>query len=49
MRYVWSGTICGLIMGCVWRVGWVSLVGCTLIRIAVTLGYEYCLFVAVVT
>jgi hypothetical protein len=26
-----------------------SPVGCTLIQIAVTLGYEYCLFVAVST
>jgi hypothetical protein len=23
MRYVWSGTIHGLSVGCVWRVGWV--------------------------
>jgi hypothetical protein len=40
MRYVWSGTILGLNVGCVWHVGWVSPAECTLIRIAVTLGYE---------
>jgi hypothetical protein len=33
VRYVWSGTICGLSVGCVWHVGPVSPAGCTSIRI----------------
>jgi hypothetical protein len=36
VRYVWSGTIHGLSVGCVWR----TPAGCTLIRITMTLGYE---------
>jgi hypothetical protein len=40
MRYVWSGTICGLSVGCVWHVGLVSHAGCISIRIVTTLGYE---------
>jgi hypothetical protein len=40
MRYVWSGTIRGLSVGCMWRVGQVSPTGCTSIQIAATLGYE---------
>jgi hypothetical protein len=34
MRYVWSGTILGLSMGCVWRVGWVFPIGCTSIQVS---------------
>jgi hypothetical protein len=49
MRYVYSGTICRLSVGCVWHVDRVSPAGCTLIRIAVTLEYEYRLFIAVIT
>jgi hypothetical protein len=40
MRYIWSGTIRGLSVGCVWHVSRVFLAGCTSIRIAATLGYE---------
>jgi hypothetical protein len=40
VRYVWPGYICGPSMGCVWYVGRVSPVGCTSIRIVVTLGHE---------
>jgi hypothetical protein len=40
VRYVWSGTIRGLRVGCVWHVGQVFPTGCTSIRIIVTLGYE---------
>jgi hypothetical protein len=40
VRYVWSGTIRGLSMGCVWRVGRVFPAGCTSIRIAATVEYE---------
>jgi hypothetical protein len=40
VRYIWSGTIRRLSVGCMWRVGRVSPVGCTSIRIAATLGYE---------
>jgi hypothetical protein len=40
VRHVWSRTIHGLSMGCVWRADWVFPTGCTLIQIAVTLGYE---------
>jgi hypothetical protein len=40
MRYVWSGTIHGLSVGCVWRVGRVFPAGCTSIRIDATLRYE---------
>jgi hypothetical protein len=40
VRYVWSETIRGLSVGCVWRVGQVSLAGCTSIRIIATLRYE---------
>jgi hypothetical protein len=49
MRYVWSETIRRLSMGCVWLVGRVSPVMCTSIWISATLGYEYRLFVAVIT
>jgi hypothetical protein len=40
VRYVWSGTIHRLGVGCMWRVGRVSPVGCTLIQIAAALGHE---------
>jgi hypothetical protein len=40
VRYVWPWAIRGLSVESVWRVGWVSPVGCTSIRIAATLGYE---------
>jgi hypothetical protein len=40
VRYVWSGTIRELSVGCVWCVGLVPPVGCTSIRITVTLEYE---------
>jgi hypothetical protein len=49
VRYVWPRAIRGLSVECVWRVDQVSPTGCTLIRITVTLGYEYHLFVAVST
>jgi hypothetical protein len=49
MRYVWSRTIHELSMGCVWCVGRVSFAGCTSIQVAVTIGYEYRWFVAVIT
>jgi hypothetical protein len=40
MRYVWSGIIHGLSVGCVWHVSWVFTTGCISIQIIVTLGYE---------
>jgi hypothetical protein len=40
VRYVWSRTIRGLSVGCMWRVGQVFPAGCTSIQIVVTLGYE---------
>jgi hypothetical protein len=40
MRYVWSRTIHGLSVGCMWCVGLVSPVGCISIQITTTLGYE---------
>jgi hypothetical protein len=46
---VWSGTIRESSVESVWRVDRVSPIGCTSIRIAVTLRYEYRLFVAVIT
>jgi hypothetical protein len=49
VRYVLSGTIRGLSVGCVWRLGRVSPAGCTSIRIDTTLRYEYHLFVTVIT
>jgi hypothetical protein len=49
MRYVWSGIIHRPSVGYVWRVGRISPVRCTSIRITATLGYEYRLFVAVIT
>jgi hypothetical protein len=49
VRYVWFGTIHGLSVGCVWRVGRVFPAGCTSIQIIVTLKYEYRLFVVVIT
>jgi hypothetical protein len=49
VRYVWSRTIRRLSVGCVWCVSRVSPVWCTSIRIVATLGYEYRLFVAVLT
>jgi hypothetical protein len=40
VKYIWSGTMRRLGVGCVWHVARVSPTGCTLIRITVTLGYE---------
>jgi hypothetical protein len=40
VRYVWSGTIRGLSVECMWRVGQVSPAGCTSIRITAILEYE---------
>jgi hypothetical protein len=40
MRYVWSGTMRGLSVECMWRVGRPSPIWCTSIQIPVTLGYE---------
>jgi hypothetical protein len=49
VRYVWSYTIHRLSMESVWCVGQVFPCRCTSIQIAVTLEYEYRLFVAVIT
>jgi hypothetical protein len=49
VRDVWSRTIHGLSVGCVWHIGLVSPVKCTSIRITVTLGDEYRLYVAIST
>jgi hypothetical protein len=49
MGDVWSGTICESSMESVCVLIGFSPVGCTSIRIAVTLGYEYRLFVTVIT
>jgi hypothetical protein len=38
VKYVWSETIRGLSVGCLWCVGRVSPTGCTSIRIVATLG-----------
>jgi hypothetical protein len=40
VRYIWSGIIRGLSVGCTLLVGRVCTAGCTSIRIAATLGYE---------
>jgi hypothetical protein len=40
VRYVWSETIHGLSVGCMWRVGRVFLSRCISIRNTATLGYE---------
>jgi hypothetical protein len=46
---VWSETIRESSMESVWCVDWISPVRCILIRITVTLGYEYRLFAAIIT
>jgi hypothetical protein len=49
MGDVWPGTIHKSSMEIVWHIDRVFPCGCTSIRITVTLGYEYRLFVAVIT